>query len=62
MAGPAGAVVLNLKLLHCQVTSAFEWQTDEGDLLDIRHEAPSSMKKLIHGSIERQIQRNWAKE
>ena len=62
VAGPAGAVVLNLKLLNWKVKSAFEWQTDEGDLLDIRLEAPSSMKKLIRKAIERHIWRKWARE
>ena len=62
VAGPAGATVLYLKQLQWQVRSAFEWQTDLGDLVDIRQDAPSTVRKLIHGATERLIWREWAKE
>ena len=38
----------------------FEWQTYEGEMVDIRQEAPSSMRKLLHRSIEWQIWKNGA--
>jgi hypothetical protein len=60
VAGPAGAVVLTLKRLGWVASTAFNWKTQDGVCLDIRDDAPKSIRKLIFEAVEKCLWREWA--
>lgn len=60
VAGPAGAMILALRRLGWAASGAFKWATDLGTKVDVRTDAPSSVLKLVRGTIGRMIWREWA--
>ena len=60
VAGPAGATAMSLKRLGWKSSSAFAWQTQDGTILDIRADAPSSISKLVKTATEKMLWAEWA--
>ncbi|CAK0834696.1 unnamed protein product, partial [Prorocentrum cordatum] len=57
--GPAGAVCLALGDPYWVASFAFAWRTDEGDVLDLRFAAPSTVQQLARQSAVRAMWRRW---
>ena len=51
VAGPAGATLMAMKELKWKMSSAFNLMSQTGEILDIREEAPSTMKILVERAV-----------
>ena len=59
VSGPTGAMLHSLRRLGWRSISAFKRSTDQGQQVDTRADAPSTIRQLLSETIKRMLWREW---